>query len=132
MANKLRLNIDLAQLQGALWFKSPKTGEQCLVIVPSKSRLKFYQSKKEGKVDSLYGSLEIVPFKNGPNDREDTHFVVEPTTREERESPEPPKLPIIGTAREYDNGPRPAARAVNPAPQQDSTSIAGDDDEIPF
>jgi len=110
MPNKLRLNIDLAKLQGALWFTSPKTGEKCLVIVPSRSRFKAYASKKPDKADSLYANLEVVPLKNGPNDREDTHFVVEPTTKDERESRDPPQLPILGSAREYDFGPlRPKA-----------------------
>lgn len=132
MPNKIRLNIDFAQLQGAMWFKSPKTGEMCLVIVPSKSRLKPYKSKKPEKPDSLYGSLEVVPFKDGPNDRDDTHFVVEPTTREERESPTPLRMPILGSAREYDNAPKPQTRSAPPSPQQDDVISGGADDEIPF
>ena len=137
MPNKLRLNIDYAQIQGAVWCKSPKTGEMCLVIVPSKSRLKPYKYKKEGKVNSLYGSIEIVPFPNGPNDREDTHFAVEPTTKEERESRNPPRLPILGTAREYERrDASPPARKMEdwggshlPDPP---TADGVEEDDIPF
>lgn len=138
MPNKLRANIDLAKIQGSYWVKSPKTGERCLLIVPSASRLKHYSTKKEGGKDSLYGSLEIVPFKNPPIDREDTHFVVEPSTKEEREQPNPPQLPIIGSAREYqpygEASSQPVARRTVPPPAADDSSadFTADDDEIPF
>lgn len=138
MPNKLRLNIDLSKIQGALWFTSPKSGEKCLVIVPSKSRMKRYESKKEGAQDAMYFSAEIVPLKNPPLDREDTHFVVEPTTRDEREQANPPRLPILGSAREfapYGNSPNqprttpaPAAQASNGASVTDGL----EDDDIPF
>lgn len=132
MPNKHRLSIDLAKVQGALWFTSPKTGEKCLVIVPSKARAKHYATKKEGQQDSLYLALEVVPLKNGPNDREDTHFITEPSTREEREDPNFTRMPILGNGREYDFGSKPAPRAVNPAPQQETAMVADEDDEIPF
>lgn len=141
MPNKLRLNIDLAKVQGAQWFKSPKTGEMCLVIVPSKSRAKYYPTKQEGKADSLYASLEVVPLKNPPLDREDTHFVVEPTTRDERESENPPRLPILGNAREFAPRSETAHPGVSTRPQAASPAASGPmsrpldedmDDEIPF
>ena len=136
MPNKLRLNIDLAKIQGALWFTSPKTGEKCLVIVPSKSRMKRYESKKETAQDAMYFSAEIVPLKNPPLDREDTHFVVEPTTREERDQPDLPRLPILGSAREY--APYVAGSTVSTRPATTAPAAGEkwhdglDGDEIPF
>lgn len=138
MPNKSRLNIDFAKLQGSYWIKSPKTGEQCLVIVPSLSRMKRYPTKKEGAKDSLFCSLEVVPLKNPPLDREDTHFVVEPSTREEREQPNATRLPILGSGREYFpfSGQQAAIQAPPPpvaATEDWSSDIDGNDnDEIPF
>jgi hypothetical protein len=144
MPNKLRLNIDLSKIQGSLWFTSPNTGEKCLVIVPSRSRMKHYPTKKEGAKDSLYGTLEVVPFKSGPNDREDTHFVVEPTTKDERDSGNPPQFPILGNAREYEPfaTAQPAAASTKRNPSIPASSHeqrekpegwdAEEGDEIPF
>lgn len=139
MPNKLRANIDLAKIQGSYWIKSPKTGELCLIIVPSASRLKRYATKKEGGKDSLFANLEVVPFKNPPVDREDTHFVVEPSTREEREQPDPPRLPVLGSAREYapyapTTAPRQSAPPASSLADEDWTrGLDGDDnDEKPF
>lgn len=137
MPNKLRLNIDFAKLQGAIWFTSPRTGEKCLVIVPSKSLMKRYPSKKEDQPDSLYGAIEIIPFKDGPNDRDETHFAKEPTTREERECATPLQMPYLGNAREYDNGPRQSTTSAPPRqqqqpPPQNAPALADSEDEIPF
>ena len=134
MPHKHRLNIDFAKITGAIWFTSPK-GERCLAIVPSKSRMKRFATKKEGGVDSLYGDIEIVPLKAGPNDREQTHFIVESTTREERESAAPPQLPIIGMAREYVPYGQPASATSYPrvgATPEPEMTAAVEGDEIPF
>jgi hypothetical protein len=91
---KLNISINLLQLQGAC--KATIKGEDCVVIRIAKSRAKPHQNGK------VYLNLEAVSNKNGADDYGNTHFVVEPSTKEERESGAA-KLPIIGNGKEWSN-----------------------------
>lgn len=131
MANKLNCYIDVLKLQGAHRMRlKNKAGEptDCIVIALPSSRIRF------GKKGGANLALSLVPNKNGPDDFDNTHWICEPSTKEERESIDPPKLPILGNAREYDNGPRPAPQrtTVVTAAAQGEEMAATDDDEIPF
>ena len=91
---KLNISINLLQLQGAC--KATIKGEDCVVIRIAKSRAKPHQNGK------VYLNLEAVSNKNGADDYGNTHFVVEPSTKDERESGAA-KLPIIGNGKEWSN-----------------------------
>lgn len=107
-----------------------KTGEahDCIVIPIGKSRAKI---GKDGQRVNL--SLSLVPNREGRDDYDNTHWITEPTTKEEREMNPDLKLPILGNAREYDNGPKPAPRTTTaPTAQVESSMDGMSDDEIPF
>ena len=139
--SKLSISIDLCQLQGAQIVTS-KSGTQCLVLNLNESRAKLY-NKKDGTL-AVYLRLEAVGSDKLRN--EDTHFVVEPTTKEERE--DGLKLPIIGNGREYVNAvgqpqrqqqpprqqQRPPSRYQSPAPpaEHEGTWTNETDEDIPF
>lgn len=91
---KLNISINLLQLQGA--FRATIKGEDCIVIRLAKSRAKPHQNGK------VYLNLEAVTNKNGEDQYGNTHFVCEPTTKEERMSGAD-KLPIIGNGKEWTN-----------------------------
>jgi len=91
---KLNLSINLLQLQGAV--RATIKGEDCVVIRLAKSRAKPHQNGK------VYLNLEAVTNKNGADDYGNTHFVCEPSTKEERESGAE-RLPIIGNGNEWSN-----------------------------
>jgi len=91
---KLNISINLLQLQGAC--KATIKGEDCVVIRIAKSRAKPHQNGK------VYLNLEAISNKNGEDDYGNTHFVAEPSTKEERESGAA-KLPIIGNGKEWSN-----------------------------
>ncbi len=91
---KLNISINLLQLQGAC--KATIKGEDCVVIRLAKSRAKPHQNGK------VYLNLEAVSNKNGVDDYGNTHFVVEPQTKGERENGAD-KLPIIGNGKEWSN-----------------------------
>lgn len=121
--NKLNLSINLLALQGAC--KATIKGEECLVIRLDKSRAKVHQNGK------IYLNLEAVANKDGKDQYGNTHFVVEPTTREERQ--EGLKLPIIGNGKVYE------PKGSQPRQERNETGNAGqqawqDDDssEVPF
>lgn len=129
MANKLSCYIDLLKIQGAhrLTIKN-KQGEptDCIVIALPNSRVRF------GKKGGAHLSLSIVPNKEGADDFDNTHWICEPTTKEERESANPPKFPILGNAREYINSSPPSRRIESAPPGMDEMSGDVDGDEIPF
>lgn len=131
MANKLNCYIDVLKLQGAHRMKlKNKAGEltDCIVIALPSSRIRF------GKKGGANLALSLVPNKNGPDDFDNTHWVCEPSTKEERERDDPPKLPILGNAREYDNGPKPAAQRTTlaTAAAQGEEMKVTEEDDIPF
>ncbi len=132
MPNKLNAYIDLAKLQGA--YRLRLKGKDCIVINLEEARAK--PSPKNA--DRVYLSLSLVPNREGKDDFGNTHWICEPTTKDERESANPPKFPILGNARELEDG---GQRAARPAPReqaQDSGGAEGgmqegmEDDEIPF
>lgn len=132
MPNKLNAYIDPAKLQGAFRMNlKSKTGEMedCLVIVLSKSRVK----KSDKNPERLGLSIDIVPNKEGKDDFGNTHWVKESTTKAERESPEPPNLPFLGNAKEYEAG---GQRTARPAPREEGDaspmSQGMEEDDIPF
>lgn len=136
MSNKLNAYIDPAKLQGAYRMKiNSKTGvpEDCLVIVLSKSRIK----QSERNPERLGLSLDIVPNRDGKDEWGNTHWVKESTSKAERESAEPPNLPFLGNAREYEPG---GQRTARPAPGSGGGADGSngelaegmEDDDIPF
>jgi len=124
---KLNLSINLLQLQGAV--RATIKGEDCVVIRLAKSRAKPHQNGK------VYLNLEAVSNKNGADDYGNTHFVCEPSTKEERES-QAQRLPIIGNGKEWSNEgqrqapPQRTTRNIPRAQPQEDTGVEGDD--IPF
>ncbi len=123
---KLNLSINLLQLQGAV--RATIKGEDCVVIRLAKSRAKPHQNGK------VYLNLEAVTNKNGADDYGNTHFVCEPSTKEERESGAD-RLPIIGNGKEWSNeGQQTApARTTRQIPRAQPQEDAGTDgDDIPF
>jgi hypothetical protein len=118
------------KLQGARRIRS-QSGKDCVVIELGTSRAKPHQN------GSVYLSLEAVENKNGAGQYGDTHFVTEPTTKEERQSGM--KLPIIGNGKEWRDNPlqqqsRPAARTEQRQPTREPMHREGgfNDEEIPF
>lgn len=133
MPNKLSAYLDLAKLQGAhrLNIKG-KDGQlnDCIVINLTQSRAKI---GKDGVRVNL--SLSLVPNREGKDEYGQTHWICEPTTKEEREANPPVKLPILGNAREFDDGPpsRSAApRSQGPSATGFSADVEVDEDGIPF
>lgn len=131
MANKLSAYIDLAKLQGA--YRLRLKGKDCIVINLEASRAKVSERNPE----RVNLSLSLVPNRDGKDDFGQTHWICEPTTKDERESANPPKFPILGNAREFEDG---GQRTARPAPRQDAPGSAEgggiqegmEDDEIPF
>lgn len=138
MANKISVYIDLAKLQGAHRMRiKDRAGEpqDCLVIVLSKSRIK--PSAKNA--DKLGLALSLVPNRNGKGEYGDTHWICEPTSKEERESSNPPKLPILGNGKEYEaDAPRSSRKTDTGSARADDAStetmdgVFPDGDDIPF
>jgi len=133
MSNKLNAYIDPAKLQGAYEMKiKDKSGvpQECLVIVLERSRIKRSKSGRLGL------SMDIVPNKDGKDEYGNTHWIKESTTKVERESNDPPNLPFLGNAREYEPGGQRTARpAGGAAVTRDGGSEFAegmDDDDIPF
>lgn len=124
---KLNLSINVLQLQGAV--RATIKGEDCVVIRLAKSRAKPHQNGK------VYLNLEAVSNKGGTDDYGNTHFVCEPSTKEERESGAE-RLPIIGNAKEWSNeGQQPApppARTTRQIPRAQPQEESEDDQSIPF
>ena len=117
---KLNISLNLRQLQGAC--KATIKGEDCVVIRIAKSRAKPHQNGK------VYLNLEAVSNKNGADDYGNTHFVVEPLTKEEREGGM--ETLYIGNGKEWSNEGHQARKALptRQAPQEQ----AQDDEEIPW
>ena len=122
---KLNISINLLQLQGAC--KASIKGEDCVVIRIAKSRAKPHQNGK------VYLNLEAISNKNGEDDYGNTHFVAEPSTKEERESGAP-KLPIIGNGKEWSNEGHQdrQARKASPTRQAPQEQAQDDEEEIPW
>lgn len=134
MPNKLNAYIDLAKLQGAhRMFIKGKDGRarDCLVIVLEDSRAKI----SEKNIARVNFSLDIVPNKSGKDDFGNTHWVKESTSKAERESPQPPDLPFLGNAREFEAGGQRSARPADGAPMTTDDGPLAEglaDDDIPF
>jgi hypothetical protein len=82
-------------------------------------------------------SIDLVPNKEGKDDFGNTHWIKESTTKAERESAEPPTLPFLGNAREYEAGGQRTARPAGGAPMSQGSGDAPiqdglEDDDIPF
>jgi len=110
-----------------------KTGNptECLVIPLKNSRIR--RAEKSGRLGM---SIDLVPNKEGKDDFGNTHWIKESTTKAERESPEPPNLPFLGNAKEYEAGGQRTARAPAGAGQESgggmSLAEGMEDDDIPF
>lgn len=119
--NKLNLSINLLGLQGASLITS-KAGTECVVIDLNKARAKKHANGK------VYLNLEAKENKDGTDRYGNTHFVAEPTTRDERQ--EGLKLPIIGNGKVFDFTKRQDA----PKRQESSNAAMPEDDggDIPF
>lgn len=126
---KLNISINALALQGAV--RATIKGEDCIVIRLAKSRVKPHQNGK------AYLNLEAVSNKNGADDYGNTHFVVEPQTKDERESGAD-KLPIIGNSKEWTNEgqqtqTQPSRTTRNiPRAQPQAQENLDDQDSIPF
>ena len=134
MANKLNAYIDLAKLQGA--YRLRLKGKDCIVINLDEARAKPSPKNPE----RVYLSLSLVPNRDGKDEFGNTHWICEPTTKDERESANPPKFPILGNAREYDDNGG-GQRTARPAAREQSQGSGGteggmqegmEDDDIPF
>lgn len=133
MPNKLNAYIDLAKLQGA--YRLRLKDKDCIVINLKEARAKPSPKNPE----RVYLSLSLVPNRDGKDDFGNTHWICEPTTKDERESANPPKFPILGNAREYDDNGG-GQRTARPAPREQTQGggTAGgmqegmEDDDIPF
>jgi len=121
---KLNQSIDILALQGAV--RATIKGEDCVVIRLAKSRAKPHQNGK------IYLNLEAIERKDGEDNFGNTHFVAEPSTKDERQNGV--KLPIIGNGKEWSNEGRQGhqqapARTTRQAPQQPQED---DGEEIPW
>jgi len=116
---KLNISINLLQLQGAV--RATVKGEDCISLRLTKGRAKPHQNGK------IYLNLEAVANKNGEDQYGNSHFICEPTTKEERESGV--KLPIIGNGKEWSNeGPQAApARTTRNIPRAQPQPDTGED-----
>jgi hypothetical protein len=132
---KVTISINLLELQGAC--RATIKGRDCLVLKLDEARAKAHENGK------IYLSLEVIERKDGEDKFNNTHFVAEPSTKQEREVGE--KLPIIGNGKFFDSDAgrsspaprqhqRPARQEQRPAAQ--SSSMAdddwNDDSTIPF
>ena len=86
---KLNISINLLQLQGAV--RATIKGEDCVILRLEHGRAKPHQNGK------VYLNLEAVSNRDGEDQYGNSHFVCEPTTKEDRMSGAT-KLPIIGNA----------------------------------
>lgn len=135
MANKLNAYIDPLKFQGAVLMNlKDKTGQptECLVIPLKNSRIK--RAERSGRLGL---SMDLVPNRDGKDDFGNTHWIKESTTKAERESPEPPNLPFLGNAKEYEAGgqrtARPAGGSAGSGDDAAGSMSAGmEDDDIPF
>ena len=135
MPNKLNAYIDPSKFQGAVLMNlKDKTGTptECLVIPLKNSRIR--RAEKSGRLGL---SIDLVPNRDGKDDFGNTHWIKESTTKAERESPEPPNLPFLGNAKEYEAGGQRTARpaggeAVTGGGDGGGLSEGMEDDDIPF
>ena len=135
MHNKLNAYIDPSKFQGAVLMNlKDKTGTptECLVIPLKNSRIR--RSEKSGRLGL---SMDLVPNKEGKDDFGNTHWIKESTTKVERESSEPPNLPFLGNAKEYEAGGQRTARPAAGAPVTQQTEAGAmsegfEEDDIPF
>lgn len=108
MADKLNLSIDLLKLQGAK-IEQNQDGSLAVVIYLNESRAKHYPGKGEYG-PSAFLKMDAVASEKLRN--ENTHFIVEAVTKEERQAKV--KMPIIGDAREF-NFDKPSQQSNRPA-----------------
>lgn len=134
MSNKLSAYIDLAKLQGAHRLRlKGKDGrlQDCIVINLEQARAKV--SERDAARVNL--SLSLVPNRDGRDDFGQTHWICEPTTKDERERNPGLKLPILGNAREFEDGPPTPRTAAQPAPGTAASGVPTpwlEEDDIPF
>jgi len=136
MANNISVYIDIAKLQGAHRMRlKDRNGipQDCLVIVINQSRVK----PSKTHADKLGLPLKLVPNRDGKGEYGDTHWVCEPTTKEERESSNPPRFPILGNGKEYEADATKSTRRVDPARDADPAAegmegVFPEGDDIPF
>lgn len=128
---KLSIDFDLTQLQGASIIN--RDGRDFLVINLAKSRAKLI-TRKSGQ-RALFLKLDAVERKQA-DDNGNTHFIVEPTSKAERE--QGLKLPIIGNAKEWGDGGEVKKRVQQQRqqPEDDGGDFGAmpetGDDDIPF
>jgi len=120
---KLNISINLLQLQGAC--KATIKGEECVVIRVAKSRAKPHQNGK------VYLNLEAVSNKNGEDNYGNTHFIVEPQTKDERES-RADRMPILGNGKEWTNEGRQDPQQRTTRQTQQQAQEPQTDEEIPW
>ena len=126
---KLNISINLLQLQGAV--RATIKGEDCVILRLEHGRAKPHQNGK------VYLNLEAVSNRDGEDQYGNSHFVCEPTTKEERMSGAT-KLPIIGNGKEWSNEGQQTqqaapARTTRNIPKAQPQEDTGDDlDAIPF
>jgi hypothetical protein len=128
---KLNISINLLQLQGATRLKS-QSGKDCIVIDLAASRAKPHQNGK------VYLNLEAISNRDGEDQYGNSHFVCEPTTKDERESGAV-KLPIIGNGKEWTNEgtsykkmDNPPARTTRNIPRAQPQAQDDTDEQIPW
>jgi hypothetical protein len=126
--NKLNISINLLGLQGASLITS-KAGTECVVIDLSRARATKHANGK------VYLNLEAKENRDGVDRYGNTHFVAEPTTKDERQGGL--KLPIIGNGKVFTFEKRPQGQQDAPKRQETAkaepeiyTDANGDD--IPF
>lgn len=125
---KLNISINILQLQGAC--RATIKSEDCIVIRVAKSRMNAHRNGK------VYLNLEAVGNRDGVDQYENTHFVCEPTTKDEREGGV--KFPIIGNGKEWSNEgqQQPPARTTRniqrAQPQVEEQGDGTEGDDIPF
>jgi hypothetical protein len=126
--NKLNISINLLGLQGASLITS-KAGTECVVIDLSRARATKHANGK------VYLNLEAKENRDGVDRYGNTHFVAEPTTKDERQGGL--KLPSIGNGKVFTFEKRPQGQQDAPKRQETAkaepeiyTDANGDD--IPF
>jgi len=125
--NALSVSFDLLQIQGAKRITGKDNKEYVAICIPD-SRLNAH---KNGKV---YLSLDVKSNRDGEDKFQNTHFVAESSTKDERANKI--RLPIIGNAKEHvfdgsGSGYKKQSTAANKLPEKPIEDF-DDDTSIPF
>ncbi len=122
--NKLNLSINLLGLQGASILE--KNGTEYIVINLDKARATKHANGK------VYLNLEAKENRDGVDRYGNTHFIAEPTTRDERQ--EGLKLPIIGNGKVFSFEKGTKGHQDAPKRQESGNATAPEDDggDIPW